>query len=242
MTGTLLLLGDLPMQIYETPVGFEIDTPEYLFFFGKRDAELQTLQKNYSEFEFLRVKQVHGNQIHCQNDLTKLTVEADGHWTTLPKKALAISTADCVPVLIVHPGSEMLMALHAGWRGVVSRIIPKGLQIFQESGAKSEQLYALIGPHIQQTSFEVDLDVKNQLLTSAGLHKDSGEQIVLPSANKEKFLVDLNAIVKMQLAEFSLSPDQVFDLHLNTFSDKKFHSFRRDKESSGRQLSFVVKK
>ncbi len=231
------------MQIKETDLGFEIDTPEYLFFFGKKNSDLNALKKNYSQFEFRCVKQVHGSEIYRQLDIADTTVEADGQWTKMSKLALAISTADCVPVMIVHPSRGMVMGLHAGWRGVAARIIPKGLLLFQEHGAKPEEVFALIGPHIQQRSFEVGEDVKAELLTSAGLAESSDDKdIAISSGKPGKYHVDLNAIVKIQLSEFSLSPDQLFDLHLDTFTDTRFHSFRRDKDKAGRQLSFVVKK
>jgi polyphenol oxidase len=120
------------MQIKETDFGFEIDTPEYLFFFGKKDSGLETLKKTYPDFEFRRVKQVHGNEIYRQLDISDSSIEADGQWTKISKLALAVNTADCVPVLIVHPSKGLVMGLHAGWRGVASRIIPKALLLWQE--------------------------------------------------------------------------------------------------------------
>jgi polyphenol oxidase len=231
------------MQIHETNLGFEIDTPEYLFFFGKKDSSLEALRAAYSNYEFLRVKQVHGNTIERQVTGINEIREADGHWTKMERKALLISTADCVPVLVVHPASGSIMGMHAGWRGVASRIVPKGLTLLQDQGAKGEELFTFIGPHIQQPSFEVGSDVKDQLMSSAGFNENSDENgISIPSKNPDKYKMDLNAIVKLQISEFSLSPDQVFDLHLDTFTDDRFHSFRRDKEKAGRQFSFVVKK
>lgn len=228
------------MQIEETPLGFEIDTPEYLFFFGKKDANTDNLKATFPNFEFLRVKQTHGCDIHHQ--INSDSIEADGHWLTESKKALAISTADCCPVLLAHPSSHTIMAIHAGWRGVVSRIVPKGLRLLQEQGAKPDEIFVLMGPHIQQSSFEVGADVKDLLVASAGLTQLTQAHIAKPSPNEGKFLVDINTVVKMQIAEFSVSPDQVFDLHLDTFTDLRFHSYRRDKSASGRQLSFVVRK
>jgi hypothetical protein len=230
------------VQVRETQIGFEIDTPEYLFFFGKKGSTTEALQKEYPQFTFVRLNQVHGNAIQERRDNLD-RVPADGQWTKKQKLAMTINTGDCVPVMIVHPASQTILGIHAGWRGVENRIVPKGLMLMQEQGAKPDEMFAIIGPHIQQSSFEVEATVKDQLLASAGFTlTDKDESIAIPSKNAGKFMVDLNAIVKMQLAEFSLSPDQVFDLHLDTFSDSRFHSYRRDKADSGRQLSFVVRK
>ncbi|NUN05058.1 MAG: laccase domain-containing protein, partial [Bdellovibrio sp.] len=38
-----------------------------------------------------------------------------------------------------------------------------------------------------------------------------------------------------------IAADNVFDLHIDTVTSLDFHSYRRDKEKSGRQVSFICK-
>ena len=234
--------GGYRMFIKETDIGFEINSPAFFFFFGKKNSNLENLQKIYPQYQFLKIKQVHGDQLHEWKRFEEPVVEADGHSTHLKRAAMLIATADCVPVLVVHPHSMTVMALHAGWRGVASRIIPQALHQLISRGAKAEEIFVIVGPHIQQNSFEVGTDVSVKLM-SASTKIDPSAQgwISRPNANA-KFLVDLNAIVKLQISEFDIPSDQVFNLLLDTFSDLRFHSFRRDKEHAGRQLSFVVRK
>lgn len=230
------------MFIKETDIGFEINSPAFFFFFGKKDSSLENLQKTYPQYQFLKIKQVHGNQLHEHKSSEEPLVEADGHSTQLKKAAMVVATADCVPVLIVHPHSMTVMAVHAGWRGVAARIIPQALQQLFSRGAKSEEIFVIVGPHIQQNSFEVDQDVSLKLIASS-TKIDSSTQVLISRPNSNaKFLVDLNAIVKLQVSEFEVPTDQIFNLLLDTFSDLRLHSFRRDKEQAGRQLSFVVRK
>ena len=230
------------MFIKETDIGFEINSPAFFFFFGKKDSSLENLQKNYPHYQFLRIKQVHGNQLQEWKSAEEPPVEADGHSTGLKKTAMVVATADCVPILIVHPHSMTVMALHAGWRGVASRIIPKALQQLLSKGAKSEEIFIIIGPHIQQNNFEVQDDVRAQLISSTLKMDSSAEAWMARSHGNGKFLMDLNALVKLQISEFEIPGDQIFNLHLDTFSDPRFHSYRRDKDQAGRQLSFVVRK
>lgn len=232
------------MFIKETDIGFEINSPAFFFFFGKKNSSLENIQKSYPQYQYLKVKQVHGDQIYDWQNFEQPTpaVEADGHKTILKKAAVLIATADCVPVLVVHPHSMTVMALHAGWKGVASRIVPKALESLLEKGAKPEEIFIVVGPHIQQNSFEVQSDVKTQLISATSKMDASAEAWIALTKDNGKFLVDINAIVKLQIAEFEIPADQVFNLHLDTFADPRFHSFRRDKEQAGRQLSFVVRK
>lgn len=232
------------MFIKETDIGFEINSPAFLFFFGKKNSSLENIQKAYPQYQYLKVKQVHGDHLHDWQSFEEsaLQVEADGHATEIKKGALIVATADCIPVLVVHPHSMTVMALHAGWRGVASRIIPRALESLLKKGAKSEEIFMVVGPHIQQNSFEVQDDVKTKLISATTKMDSSAQAWIARNKDNGKFLVDLNAIVKLQIAEFDIPSDQVFDLHLDTFADPRFHSFRRDKDQSGRQLSFVVRK
>ena len=230
------------MFIKETDIGFEINSPAFFFFFGKKNSTLENLQKTYPQYQFLKVKQVHGVQLHDWKSFEEASVEADGHYSALKKAAMVVATADCVPVLIVHPHSMTVMALHAGWRGVAARLIPKALEHLISNGAKPEEIFAVVGPHIQQSSFEVQKDVSTQLLASTSKMDPAAEGWISRTHENGKFLVDLNALVKLQVSEFDIPSDQVFDLHLDTFLDPRFHSFRRDKDQAGRQLNFVVRK
>ncbi len=230
------------MFIKETDIGFEINFPAFFFFFGKKNSSLENLQRIYPQYQFLKIKQVHGDQLHNWENFEGPLVEADGHSTNLKKAALLIATADCAPILIVHPHSMTVMALHAGWRGVASRIIPRAIQQLVSKGANAEEIFVIVGPHIHQNSFEVEEDVCSKLMASSLKIDPSAQAWISHSNLNGRFLVDLNAIVKLQISEFEIPTDQVFNLLLDAFSDLRFHSFRRDKDQAGRQLSFVVRK
>lgn len=231
------------MYINETEYGFEVDSAEYFFFFGKSPAHPEVLQQTYPQYLFTSLKQTHGNQIVQRSSPSTEKPEADGHWTQEKSLALLVNTADCIPVLMVSPSRKLVMALHAGWRGVANRIIPKGFETLKSQGVRDEEIFAMIGPHIQQSSFEVSIDVKDQLLQSVNtLDEESLKYIVRDGTQPGKYFLDLNALAKIQMAEFSLPADQIFDLHLDTYTDQRFYSYRRQKETAGRQSHFVVRK
>jgi copper oxidase (laccase) domain-containing protein len=75
-------------------------------------------------------------------------VEGDAAITSLPGIAVGIQTADCVPILIADKNALVVAAVHAGWRGIASRIAYKTVKKIVEAYSISPaDLIAAIGPH-----------------------------------------------------------------------------------------------
>ena len=45
---------------------------------------------------------------------------------------LSITTADCFPVIMYEPNVQVVAIAHAGWRGVVTKIIPNTLKAMEK--------------------------------------------------------------------------------------------------------------
>ena len=114
----------------------------------------------------ITLRQVHSDLIHVvrsrQTGLLKQSrLTGDGLVTDLPGLALGILTADCFPVLLTDTKNKAVGAFHAGWRGTVKRIVEKGVGIMRlEFGSRPEDIHAVIGPGIQNCSFEVGEEVE----------------------------------------------------------------------------------
>lgn len=224
------------MNLIETDLGFEIRTEKILAFFGKKTALLSDLKTNYADLNFLRLKQVHGcDLVERSQGLPEEFPTADAHWTTSRHVALCINTADCIPVLIYNSKRNSVAAVHAGWRGVAQKITSHTIRNEFLSGAKPRDLLILIGPHIQKNSFEIEKPVLEQLLGST--NKDKLD--VFTQIGAGKYLFDLNYLLKIHLEELDIPSENISTLYLDTKSDFRFHSYRRDKEKSGRQMSFI---
>ncbi|HKS07497.1 MAG TPA: polyphenol oxidase family protein [Gemmatimonadaceae bacterium] len=110
-------------------------------------------------------RQVHGNRVitHGGDWSGWRRIEsADGHVTTTKGTVLAVSVADCVPVFLAH-GSGAVGVLHAGWRGVVAKILDHGLDAMEALGAPADEVHVHLGPCISGRSYEVGPDVYAQL-------------------------------------------------------------------------------
>lgn len=230
------------MKITETNLGYLIETPKITVLLGGVKASLVNLKESFQEFQFIRVKQTHSDiVVHSKDVALDYQVEADAHFTELSKTALCISTADCIPVFLYDAKKEIIAGIHAGWRGVANQIVPKTFKRLQSVGSKAEDIHVIIGPHIQMPSFEVSNDVRDEILSSIDFAPSADDSIYHKNLSAEKSLVDLNQVMRTQLQNCDVPFDNLYNLHIDTFVDPRFQSYRRDKEKSGRQLSFICK-
>ncbi|WP_413576303.1 polyphenol oxidase family protein [Bdellovibrio sp. HCB290] len=230
------------MNLEKTPLGYEIKAPGITYFFGGKDSQLDNLKKAYPDFDFVRVKQTHSDiVVESKDSKCDYQINADGHISTSTGLALCVITADCVPALFYHPQTGTIAGVHAGWRGVANRILINTLHQMINRGIPPQEIEVVIGPHIQHDSFECGNDVRDQILASLSDLSNEDKEMFYTVISSEKSLVDLNLVVKAQLESQGISMEKVFSLHLDTVRDQFFHSYRRDKESSGRQISFVVR-
>ena len=233
-------MGLNPVTIFEQPFGIEIKLKNFVFLFGNRNSNLAIFEKNYPALTWASIKQVHGDQCVLSSVLANAgeQIEADAQWSPQSNHGLCISTADCVPVLIADLQKGTIAAIHAGWRGVANRIVPKMLAELVSNHSNSQHLHIMIGPHIQFSSFEVEEDTFRALKNSLPSCDFSEFSKTIASS---KYLVDLNAVVKYQIQEFKIPADHIQDFHYDTKTNLRFHSYRRDQAQAGRQISFVAR-
>jgi len=231
------------MNVTETNLGFLIETPKITALMGGQKAQLANLQASFPDFKFVRIKQTHSDiAILSKDNSLDYKIEADGHFTQTQALALCVSSADCIPVFAFDPKTNYIAAIHAGWRGVANSIVPKTLLKLKNLGCEIESIQVFIGPHIQMNSFEVENKVRDDILSSIDFGAHQKESLYHRNLNHEKSLVDLNQVMKTQLQNTGVTFDNLHNLHIDTFTDPRFHSYRRDKEKSGRQLSFICRK
>lgn len=208
----------------ETELGFCFQAKNHFVFFGKKNCTIEDLKIAYPSFEFRQTKQTHSD-ILIQSAQDCESTEADAQFTTDKDVALVVRTADCVPALVYNTETGLILAVHAGWRGVENKILLKSLKYLN----LNKNLNVYVGPHILQKSFQVDLEVKNKLQPRSDQFYEKDN----------KFYIDLKSILTQQIQTFA--EFHIDSLDMDTQTDTRFNSFRRDKENSGRNLSFIVK-
>lgn len=69
--------------------------------------------------------------------------------------SLFLRTADCLPVYIkTTDGSDQIALVHAGWRGLISQVVPRVLNFFSD-----QPVEVFVGPHIPTKNYEVGPEV-----------------------------------------------------------------------------------
>jgi YfiH family protein len=175
--------------------------------------------------------QVHGETVLRITEGGKYPA-CDALITATPGILLAVSIADCVPVLLVDPVRGVVAAVHAGWRGTHARIVVRTVASMAEGfGSHPPDLVAYVGPSAGRCCYEVGEEV-------AGLFEGK----YADRSRGPKPFLDVRMINAGLLVQSGLD---VRNIEISTdctiCSDRRFHSFRRDGKSSGRMWAVVGK-
>lgn len=158
--------------------------------------------------------------------------------TEIPHVCLCISTADCIPVLIVDKAHNVIAAIHAGWRGTQQRIVEKTLQLMNEQfHSKGTDCKAVIGPGISLESFEVGDEVYDAF-SSSGFDMES---IAKRQNEQSKWHIDLWEANRQQLINAKINASNIIIAGICTYiNHEQFFSARRLGINSGRLLSGIL--
>lgn len=90
---------------------------------------------------------------------------ADAVVTRVGGLAVAVTTADCGPVLFADEAAGVVAAAHAGWKGALTGILETTIETMEQLGASRARIIAAIGPTIRQANYEVGPELKARFLS-----------------------------------------------------------------------------
>ncbi|MFC5636925.1 peptidoglycan editing factor PgeF [Streptomyces bullii] len=142
--------------------------------------------------------------------------------------ALAVLTADCVPVLLADPVAGVVAAAHAGRPGMIAGVVPAALRAMMELGADPSRIAARTGPAVCGRCYEVPETMRAEVAA------------VEPAAYAETSwgtpAVDVRAGVHAQLDRFGVR-DRA-QSPVCTLESGDHFSYRRDR-TTGRLAGYV---
>lgn len=203
--------------------------------------------------EVYRLKQVHGNTVLKTREATmsesdnpenqQTFFEADGLLTEKSAQSVWVCSADCVPVLIADPKTGQVAAVHAGWRGTATKIVPEALTGLQAQGSQLSDLRIVMGPaiagQVYQVSDEVAAQVGATIVPEA--EKTTTAEIldfldrlpispVLSDPEPEKVRLDVRLVNILQLKQLGITNQQMAIAPYCTYQQPDyFFSYRREK-------------
>ena len=195
--------------------------------------------------EVARVRQVHGRAVIVASGpqtIGRIAIlgEADAVAGREPGRVLAVSTADCVPLVLVEPRSGWHAAVHAGWRGTAARILDSVLDLLEREGADLDALEVFVGPSIGRDAYEVGPEVVDALDRGlAGIRVPEASR--LPGRG-DRVLLDVAAHNVAALRARGVAKERIHESRLCTATRPDlFPSYRRDGKGTGRILTGVVR-
>jgi polyphenol oxidase len=189
-----------------------------------------------------RLRQVHGVTVHTDG-----VACCDGTWpegdllaTDRTDVAIAVRTADCVPILYADARTGTVAAVHAGWRGTVAGAAPRMVEVLSSRfGSRPEDLMVAIGPSIGPEAYEVGPEVGDAF--SAAWPDDAARGTWwTPLGATGKLLLDLWTITRDQLTGAGVPTDRIHLAGLCTATHVQvFHSYRVDGAGAGRMVAAI---
>lgn len=191
--------------------------------------------------KLVRLHQVHGATIVVRRvgelrDVNHLP-DADIVMTDDPSLALAIQTADCVPLLIADQRTGVVAAVHAGWRGLAAGAPREAIDgLAQLFDVKASDLLVAAGPSISAARYEVGRDVYEKFVV-AGFDPD---RWFLPGTRPDHWQFDGWRATRDQLEACGVPSDRIFMSELCTATyPEVLCSYRREWKDAGRMAAVI---
>jgi YfiH family protein len=175
------------------------------------------------------MNQVHGDHVVVVNEPVEGVVDkTDALVTTTSRLALAVVTADCVPVLMGDARAGVVAAVHAGRVGAQKGVVTRTVETMLRLGARGEDISALLGPAVSGRNYEVPEEMASEV--EAAL---PGSRTTTSRGTQG---LDLRAGIARQLTALGIT---AIDIDPRcTVDDRNLFSHRRD-APTGRLASLV---
>ncbi len=180
------------------------------------------------------MQQVHGSRVEkVQGGSDQVIPSCDGLITEHPGVALAVRSADCLPVVLHAPLRDFWGVAHAGWRGVregvlsnlVQALGPPGLSARRAGG--TAEVWAAIGPGIGPCCYEV------------GPEFDGYFPNFIQRREGKRFF-DLPGAARAQLIQAGVREEAIVMAPWCSSCHPKCHSYRRDGTAARRMVTVAL--
>lgn len=192
----------------------------YNVIFGNKKLTEQKVKELFPYIEYISLNQKHSTNISKESQFLEIS---DGHQWSKTNFACGIRTADCLPLIAINHSLNQITNLHCGRKGLIDGILSEFLKISDVNSTFS----FFIGPHIE--TYEIGQDLYEELKTRFKKY--------LKKEN-EKYYFSLSLMTKDFIVT-NFKSSTIYECKIDTYINNNYWSYRKDKLTSFRNLSFA---
>lgn len=211
-----------PFQSKEDSQGLSFSFENYHVYFGNKNLKPEDLGNKHPSVQIQYVKQTHSTIIARYPEVKD---ECDGYQWDKTHFAAIIRTADCLPLIAIDHNSGQISNLHCGRVGLVNGILN---EFIKNSDVNNTHSF-FIGPHIM--TYEIGPDLYQQL------HDQGISDLEVIDG---KYYFSLAKFTKIIL-EKHFKKSKIYECNINTLTNTSYWSYRLDKGTNNRNLSYAYK-
>lgn len=206
------------------------------------DYRYTDLEHINEKFELTDYKLVHGHQTHSKNVISVRAgqegyfQDCDGFVTNSKDALIYTKYADCLPVYLYDPVNEVIALSHSGWKGTFQKMAVETLRVMeQEFGSRAENIIAALGIGICWRHYEVSEEFYHSF-------KENFDEKLLEGVfykRDGKYYFDNSLLNRNLLLDAGIKAENTIISSQCTYEEKRLHSYRRDRETSGRNGAFI---
>ncbi len=218
------------LMAFTTDRSCDFSFPSSFKFTPRQKQALKSL--GLKEALVVPIKQVHGARIRLiYRKAKKFSLhKADGAITDCEGVALAVRTADCLPIFLWVPKKGIIGLVHAGWKGTQKHIAARAIRLLKTKWhVKPKDIFVAFGPSIQKCCYEVGEEFQ-QYFANAVIRRHGKFYLNLPVANYH------------QIIKEGVAKNHIFKNKWCTSCQPQFFSYRREGIRAGRMLSVIMRK
>lgn len=224
---------DLEFHRPKTPLGDRIHCLTLTRnFFDKHqiNADKDNLINNFLSYKDIPIQymdQIHGKNLgFISSHSSKPIANTDALFSSSTNLALAVFSADCLPIALCKTDGSEFAIIHAGWKGLVSGVVETSISSF----TNSSNLCAWIGPSISKKNYEVGKD-----LYDAFMAKDKNSILNFSKRDSYKFLFNLQGEAERILKKYKIN---VQTSDICTYNSSSLYSYRKE-ETENRIVTII---
>jgi YfiH family protein len=173
-------------------------------------------------------QQVHGDTVIEITDTSPPLFEADAMMTCSTNVMLMVKLADCCGIVCYDPVRHVCGVAHAGWRGTEKNIAVRMIEQMQmRYGSSFADMRIWLSPCASGKAYEVGAEVAERFPMS------------ITRDDKGRYFLDIRKENRQRLLSAGIIHDHIESSEECTITDRRFHSYRRDKDKAGRMGCFV---